>query len=671
MTARLKKERAWQVYAVAAALGLAMYVLVYGPGHLLGTTAYWQMPFADERQALIGYRYFLHQPWHWPVFASHAVNVPYVKSVAFLDCVPLWALVNKAIATVIPPWSSFSAHAYLGLWHAVVYALQACFGVACLRALGHRSWRAAIVTALFVLAVPTWIYRYRHPGLSAHWIELWALYLYLRRYVGRVWLAQLAVAALVYPYHAVLSLGVLVATLLRTRDARTIATWLPLGLATVALMTWFVGYFAAETARPQWGFEYESTNLLSWLVPLHSGIAGDGRWIANVMATPWQYEGYAYLGLGCLMLLVALLPEARTLRGVIARHAWLFAAVVACCVLALSNHVYFGSHELVAYPIPRLLGWIPRQFRSPGRFVWLPTYVLVIFLLHRGLTRFGRGRRFAVMIVAVAVQLADARGDWALQRAQTAAPSGVQLDIAHWRPLVHAHDAVFVLPPYSCRTLEEAPLLDGVGMDIEMLASERALPINGTYCARPRRKCAAEERAWPTLALQPGALYVLLPQADGVADLLAAQGASCATFEHGRVCSTRAHAIADAIAGGILRPPAPPIALAPGQKLELATWIDHSLASVLVKVTGPATTLHIQAAAELCDARATQDVDVLIDGHGIGTLHFDGASNDAAAVHSFALPRLGDPTAIELHARDLRLACTRRIGVHVERLWLE
>jgi len=128
----------------------------------------------------MGYRYFLYEPWHWPVFLSHTLDVPFAKSIAFSDAIPVWALQNKAIATLLPPWESFSEHAYLGMWHATVYILQACFGVALLRALGHTSWRAALLTAVMFLAVHAWIFRYGHAALSAHWLELWALTLYLR-----------------------------------------------------------------------------------------------------------------------------------------------------------------------------------------------------------------------------------------------------------------------------------------------------------------------------------------------------------------------------------------------------------------------------------------------------------------------------------------------------------
>jgi hypothetical protein len=686
--------RALHIYLVAAAIGLGAFLAVYGPAHLVGASTYWQMPGIDERMALMGYRYFLHDTWHWPVFVNDAVNVPYPKSVAFLDCIPLWALINKAIATVVPPWRAFSADAYLGLWHGLAYVLQACFGVACLRALGHRSWRAGLVAAVFLIATPAWIFRYGHPALSAHWIELWALALYLRTPPSRWYgVAQLAVACLVSPYHAALSLPLFLASLLRSRAV----IWLPVGLAGMALATWFAGYFASEAAGPQWGFRWESANLLGWLIPPRSGILGDAQWIANVNPNPWQYEGYAYLGLGALGLLVAYLVGAKP-RAVIARHPFLFAIAVAAGLFALSNHIYFGSHEIATYPIPRLLRWVTYQFRSPGRFVWIPMYVVMIYLLHAALTRAVRWRGFALVALATVVQVVDAGGEWSWQRASTAGPHGPMLDLATWRPLVHSHRAVVILPPYPCveSRVDDAPTFDHASTEIQLLASERALPINGTYCARELRKCDAEERAWSTLEPEPGALYVVLPPAAAVATRFAARGLRCGSFAYGQACSTEAAAIDRAA----LKPLPAPISLGYGQRLAVGDaalgadwtaaerggrWTTSSVAALLLHLDGeppPAVALKLELQARLCGTRTAQDVDVLLDEQLLATLHFDASANDAAVVRTVAIAdrdRLRRAAfTVQLRPHDVRplakLGCDadpRRLGVWLSGLWLE
>ena len=86
--------------------------------------------------------------------------------------------------------------------------------------------------------------------------------------------------------------------------------------------------------------------------------------------------------------------------------------------------------------------------------------------------------------------------------------------------------------------LSDIPWLNDVATGVQMLASERGMPINGTYSTRTKRKCDVEEREWPNLELRTGALYVLLPRARAVASRFEARGGKCGALETVRVCST-------------------------------------------------------------------------------------------------------------------------------------
>jgi len=347
--------RALHAYAIAAGIGIVVYMVVYGPSHALGTSSYWDLPQEDSRAYLMGYRYFLHEPWHWPIFTSHTINVPFTKSLAFSDGIPVWALVNKSIATIVPPWGPFSSRAYLGLWHLLRYILQPCLGVAIMRQLDQRSRGAAFLTAIFFIAVPSWIVRYGHAALSAHWLILWPIYMYLRTPANALpptrlqvmWLCELAIAALTNPYHVMMSFGLFCGSLGKSFRLRALV-WLPAAIATVGVMAWSAGYLARAATVPMFGFDSASTNMLSMFVPERSGIFGDARgWLANTNATDYQYEGFIYLGLGYLILFALFLRHARTLGGVIKRHRFLFAVALGFWLFALSNHVYFGSHLIL------------------------------------------------------------------------------------------------------------------------------------------------------------------------------------------------------------------------------------------------------------------------------------------------------------------------------------
>jgi hypothetical protein len=702
------EARPRHAYAVAALLGLVAFLVIFGPGHLLGTSVHWDLPLQDSRAYLMGYRYFLHEDWHWPVFVTHGMNVPYAKSIAFTDSIPLWALANKTVATIIPPWGTFTERAYIGLWYGVVWALQPCLGLACLRVLGHRSWFATIATALFFLAVPAWLMRYVHASLSAHFLLLWAFYLYLRgsrdgwsRRLRILQLVQLATAAMINPYQALFSYGFLAASVLQPRRLRELA-WAPLGLVAIGAAAWFSGYFASEAKLAVGGFDQASANALTMFIPRRGGLVGESLWIDP---TGYQYEGVAYLGAGLLVLLVVVLARPATVSQAMRRHPFLFALALGAFLFSLSNHIFVGPYELASFDIPNSLTWVAEQFRCPGRFVWIPMYVLIVFVLHQAFTRLSTGwRRWAIAGLAL-VQLVDATGDYRVQRANTEVPRPEYIATKAWRPLVRAHRAVFILPSYDC-VLDGTPDVDQVSLDIQYLASERAIPINGVYSARPTRDCRTDAARLWSITPDDGALYVLLRRLESTAERLTALGATCAAFAYGRVCSRNAPAIEAAIrASGLTADPhiAAPVLLK-GAELKLdasappeavpmgwsfaetwGRWTDGPGARLVFRFEGEAPAyprLGLAVASPLCGARTAQAVDVSLNAVPLGTLHFDLEHND---IHLPRLLPIPDPAmlrapvlVVDFLPRDYRrpaeIGCHadgRELGVSVEKVWIE
>jgi hypothetical protein len=674
-----------------------MVLLVFGPGYVLGTSHYWDMPVLDHRSYVMGYRYFLHEPWHWPIFEARMLNVPYRQSIAFSDSMPLWALVHKAVATAVPPWRDYSARAFLGLWYGLACMLQTAFGVANLRALGHRSWGATIVTAVCFVAIPAWAWRFLHASLYAHFLLLSALCFYLNTPPGApaplrlriAQIVQLGVAALINPYHTVMSLAVFGASLVRSRAWRPAAAWFAGGCAVVLGALALAGYFAAEAGGARSGFGAASSNLLGPFLPRRSGWLGEGAWIDP---TGLQYDGMCYLGMGLLVLGVLQIPRAREAMTAIRRHAALAVVAAGAGILALSNHVYLGSHRVLVYPIPHILHWIPDQFRGPGRFSWLPMYVVVIFLLSRGFARFATGWRRLVLPALAVVQLVDVAPYWRAWREVTTAPAPV-LD-ASWRPLIAGSDQVAVFPPHGCNS---DPSWEPATR-IQYLVSEQAVPINGVYSARSIRDCAADIAALLAFRAQPGTLYVFVAPMTGFARRLAATGMPCAEFSFGEVCQSD-RALIDATHWT----PTPPVApLAYGDKLDVADpaaaylelgWPPAQAGSrsidgparLVLRPTGtppPNPVLRIDAFAVLCGGHVAQDVDVVIGGSPVGTLHLDAGSSEGGP--AFALP-IAEPgvlarpfVEIELRLRDARaphpLRCTGTrlpFGVHVRQVWIE
>jgi hypothetical protein len=704
--------RHWSAYSLAAAIGFGVYLLVFGVGHLMGTSPYWELPATDSRTYLAGYRYFLHEPWHWPLFEVHGPNQPYAKNIFFTDSIPLFALLNKAVATVVPPWKEFSARAYLGMWHAICYTLQACAGVAVLRSLGRRTLTSTVTGALFFLAVPAFIFRYEHASLSAQFLLLWAIALYLRTSRRSTmgwygwWLAQLVVCALVNPYHLAMSLALFAAAGLRARNIGHIALWFPACLSAVGMVLVSAGFVSREVHVAMPGFDEASSNLLSQVIPVRSLLLGDGRSWANVEATQYQSEGYDYLGIGVLVLVaIALTLRRRDLLRTISRHRLLFVICLGAWLYSLSNHVYFGGQRVLTYEFPRWAHWLAEQYRSPARFVWLPTYVGISYLCGAVLLRPRRGWEALLAAFAIGFHVVDGgMGDWLAKRELTRAPKDMYLNHPPWKALIHAHNRVEFEPTYECM-LDGTPNLDKLAVEMQYIASERSLDMNGIYSARPTRDCAADAARVEQTTPQAGTLYVFFPMSARHADRFEPLGAACGSFARGTACSLDHGAIEEAKRAGALGPAPLPPSLEVDQHVRFGaggnagpylregwSWEDPTgrftwkeSASIIAHLRGTprsGLTLNLRGHAPLGGDKTTQDVALTFNGQPVGTLHFDESSNDDAQVRRIriAVPmdRMGQTFLLTLRPRDVRTPRAlgingdeRKLGVWIEELWFE
>lgn len=635
-------------YAAAAAIGVLAVLVVHGPGFVFGASSYWDMPsLVDHRMYAMGYRYFAHQPWG--AMFDIPTNLPLAKSVAFSDLPLLWAVICKALG--------LGAGAFLGLWYALASALQAVCGVACLRALGRRDWTSTIAGALCFLAMPAFTYRFPHAALSGHFVVLWAFALYLRRASPRAWMLLLAIAALLNVYLTVMALALFVAA----RHWR----WLPVALAIIAGELALAGYFSAEATVVLPTFSASGANLLGAVLPMDSGFVGDRLWTDT---TGFQYEGVCYLGAGVLVLAVL---AARAARDALRRHRALAIILAAAALFALSNHLYLGAHRLVAYPIPHLVHWIPEQFRCPGRFSWLPMYAVAIFALSRVHPRW-------LLVGATLAQLVDVSPDWRRWRGYTEAPASSH-DL---RSILARVDRVEVAPAHDCnsdRDWEHAT-------QIEYLASERALPINGIYTARPHRDCDADALAMLDFHPRAGTLYVFVAPMVARAQRLALDGLPCAAFAFGAACATDANVLA----GLPALPPLPayaPITVTDAPYLQVGwassqadgRWTIGPVAALAWRSVEPPAQpkLHVEGSAIECATRPTVTVDAFIGATKIG----EATWSSVTSVTTFAVDRalLATPVVdLSLRPRDFRtrsqLGCKRsdlELTLKVREIWID
>ena len=373
----------WLQLAVCAVFGLLYMLLVMGPEPLNPRNTDWLCE--DAAHHYIGWE-MLRQDrhWRWPLMYSQRLGYPVGESVALVDVNPWLALPGKMFSSLLP-----EPFQYFGIEAVICYALQFFFALRLLRLFLGTNLLGIWIGSLFFLIAPPLTFRLKfHYCLSNHWLLLAALIVFfqaqqevpnaVRRFVISA-LVLTAVAFATNPYIAFQVMAVLAAALLslmwkaKLTLPRAVGIMAAMGL-TFAIVSYSLGFIiAGSKGYGGHGYRVYSMNLLA---PLNPGWFGSIIFPAIVPhLEKGQYEGYAYLGAGVIVLAVivllyALLRPAK-LKAVLDRR-WLVPLLL-CCVcltlMALTTKVVVGGRRWwISIPSRCFPGFLRRCARVDACF---------------------------------------------------------------------------------------------------------------------------------------------------------------------------------------------------------------------------------------------------------------------------------------------------------------
>jgi hypothetical protein len=497
------KKDCFPAYGAALAIGLIAALITLPPWALRGGLPPGAPYAADAGNQILAQRYFLTQPWHWNTLHIDRLMQPWGVNLAHTDGIPLAALIAKALRPLLPPFDQVGT-----LWLALCWLCQPAAAVFALRATGERRLLPSLCVALIAASMPTFLARLRHPSMSAHFLLLILLGCYFHAVKGArvaLW-AGCGVAAmllLVHPYLLFMGMALpaaAFATLWFRHDPRwrEAAGALAITTAAIALFTHCLGLADGGSVGI---YGYHTLNLAGFIYPARSGLF-PGFPIAAVDATGGQGEGYAYLGAGLLLVLALDTLRPRLLWAAIIRHAGLALACAMLLLLALSHRVFL--FHIMVFHLHTATGLLD-SFRASGRFVWVPTYVLLVggvALLIRGRPKIAMG----VLPVAACLAVWDGSAIWAHDRAFLATPAPWYFDAGRMRTLLREHDELTILPPAGC--------IKGFDMGVVQplyLASETGMATSTMYIGRKLHPQSCDVAEALTANPKPGELILVQP----------------------------------------------------------------------------------------------------------------------------------------------------------------
>jgi hypothetical protein len=533
----------WPRYA-AAAFGFVWFVQLCGGSTLNPLNTAWMFT-GDWRQHWLGFLFFQHEPWTFPLGGLPSLLYPIGTNIGFTDSNPLLAIVVKPFAGVLP-----AEYQLVGWWLASCFVLQGYAGAALAGALTKDAGQQMLGGFLFVLS-PALFARLGHDTLCAQWVLVALLYFGLREFAdsseGRrtPWMIMALVmfAAAVHPYLAAMTFVLAMAVLIRLWRARVLtiprtAAWMiacTLGL----LAVWgAIGYFG-RTPDGSSGFGKYPADLLALFDPREYS-----RLVPQLPSFAGQWEGFGFIGAGGLIALaIALAAFVRR------RPTWRAGTgiVVAACVLlgvySLSGSINFAGDEVlnVQWLYAPLLPLI-KPFRSSGRFIWAMHYLALAFGLW-GVTRiFGRDRTQAgtlLLAAVVVIQASDVPMDrWWLGRKiePQISVTNFELSRGHYQHLALA-------PMQVLGACGDAPYPEDYVYRFMLLAHRLGLTFNsGIYARLDVKKvqtaCDLQNRSVDAATLDPLTIYVASPAE--IERFKAAGGAACGKWDGHWICVSRA-----------------------------------------------------------------------------------------------------------------------------------
>lgn len=412
------KSSQYLVYAIISAMMAVIFCMIYGVHILDFTYTDWILESNNDlTQHYLGWKAYQLSDVTWPIGVTDRLAHPTHTSIIFTDSIPCLANVFKIMTPILP-----AEFQYFGLWGIISFILQ---GVISARIISHYTDNKAYIVLVSVLFVftPVMIYRmFMHTALAGHWILLLALeslFAYkVYQQVGKkayiTWAIIGGLSAAIHIYLLLMCgmilLGYCLAVTMASKKVKQSILCLMVYLISAVAVVGVEGGFFSGFSETAGHLGDASLNINALFNPQNrSHIFQNMSLYGN-----YQYEGFAYLGAGCILLLflsIVTILESGKIREYIKRYYILHIALaftfLLAFVFALSPKITCGDKLIYEMKLPNILEKCWAVFRSTGRFVWVCIYILMICTCIVCSRLFSKRTALIIMLICIFLQIYD------------------------------------------------------------------------------------------------------------------------------------------------------------------------------------------------------------------------------------------------------------------------
>lgn len=483
----MRMSQTWGVL-LSGLIGGLLFIALFGYEIVNPQNIQWLLK-ADYTQHYLGWLFFRNESWSFPPGIINNLIYPHSTSIVYTDSIPFVAITLKLISPLLN--QDFQ---YAGLWLLASYVLQGIFGYLCLSQ-WTRSKFCPVLGSVFFSISPILIHRVDQLSLSAHWIVLASIWVYFLPHSRRSlfgWLFINTLAITTHPYLAVITLTIATAFFIKVNIQHKNTLSLSLLkqfflVVTAAIFAGIISGLFIPIIAQYGGFHIYSTDLLALINPM-----GYSKVLPTLESIPYQYEGFAYLGAGMILLCVLALTLVYKKKSDLKRYRWisimpLFIVSTLLLIFSMSDIITLNGKTVITLidlyvPIEPLT----LIFRAPGRFIWPFYYVLMIFVISFYLRYLKETSAMIIVGTALLIQIYDVHE--AYNRVSSSVSSKghyTEMSSPKWSSLDHRISEVHIVPPYLpyCNSTPE-PDADAQYVAIALFAAKHNAAINSGYTAR-------------------------------------------------------------------------------------------------------------------------------------------------------------------------------------------
>ena len=364
-------------YLVPILMGFVAFIGVVGVGILNPRNIAWLLADFDMTLEYLGWAFYRYGPWTFPIGLNPNFGLDISSSIIYSNSMPLFAMVFKPFSGLLGEPFQF-----WGLWILLCFVLQALMAWMLMGLITADFWIKCFATGLLLFSPPMFSQIGFHNSTIGHFPILMALYLVLRPNQNKRilwWSILLPCTLMIHPYTFAMLVALWLADLLdKCAIQKVLSIWRVVleifcAATTTVLIAWQAGYFMSVSPG-ETGFGMYRMNLLAMFDP--SGF--DAKNWSYLHSLPWvrannNYEGFVYLGLGLIVVLVCALPmmiKSKSKLGQLFRkHLFIFLCLVCLTLFALSNNLSIGPWTL-AIPLSEKLFSIASILRASARMFW-------------------------------------------------------------------------------------------------------------------------------------------------------------------------------------------------------------------------------------------------------------------------------------------------------------